>query len=445
MHRTARISAVVLALAFSAAVPSAANAGLYTVSGCEGWAPYDWAPTHITVYHLCPGFVVRNIGGNFSSPVGAEGGWIFTRRPGTNIERLTMDGTFVGFAGWQTTAWAEGGGSPGGIQVLQNCPGASCPGGAVAVGDYAVPSAAAVKVRVRCGSSSCPNTALNGLAEVRNVSVVLSDALPPSVRIVGGTLVDGNWRAGTQTVDRRRERQHGHPRASRVRRRLGSVRAASPRVLLGSAAIRARTAAARSPSARPGSATGRINSSWRPSTPAFAPTRTRRRSTSTTSRRPLRSTRRSTAGAAGAPRTSSRSAGPTQPQNAAPIVAAAYTLLPRGQQGRLASAPPGRCREHRARARPSSGRPARGTGTHASGSSTQPATTTPPARRRSPTWASTRRRPPRRSRHPTPPIRHASACWPRTRSRASPAARSRSSARARTSGDRCRPRSSPKV
>src|SRR5689334_23859455 len=104
MHRTARISALFLAVVALAASPRPAIAGTYTVYGCQNWVPYDWSPTEVTVFLQCPGFVVRNIGGNFSSGFGAEGGWTFGAPAGTAVASLSLEGEFRGLAGWQASA-----------------------------------------------------------------------------------------------------------------------------------------------------------------------------------------------------------------------------------------------------------------------------------------------------------------------------------------------------
>jgi len=198
MHLTARFSALLVALALCAVAPQSAAAGEYTVHGCANWAPYNWAPAHVAVYSICPGVVVRNAVGNFSSPTGAEGGWTFTAPWGTLINAVGFAGTMRGAGGWQAATSAHGG---GGIGVFMTCPGASCRGAVAPLGGFPIPSAATLKLRVRCGSSSsCPNNGLHGAIELSRINVTLSDTVSPTARITGGSLIDGRWRAGTQNV-----------------------------------------------------------------------------------------------------------------------------------------------------------------------------------------------------------------------------------------------------
>ena len=113
MHWRRLISATALAIAALAIAPHSAKAGPYVVHGCNGWAPLDTAPGHIAVYHACPGFVVRNVYGNFSSPGGAQAGWAFGAPAGTFITGVTLAGLMKGYDGWQAAAWVEGGRHPG--------------------------------------------------------------------------------------------------------------------------------------------------------------------------------------------------------------------------------------------------------------------------------------------------------------------------------------------
>jgi hypothetical protein len=200
MNRAHVLSAAVLALVACGLAPASAGAGVYQVSGCNTWSPYNASPGLVTVYSACPGFVARNVGGNFSSPASAEGGWVFGAPAGTQIVGLSLAGQLRGLDGWQAALWSAGGGSPGGIYMLQNCPGATCPGAVSALGNYGIPNAAALQIRMRCGASSCSNRALSGLAQIDSATVHLEDVVRPTVRIAGGALVDGNWRSGSQVV-----------------------------------------------------------------------------------------------------------------------------------------------------------------------------------------------------------------------------------------------------
>jgi hypothetical protein len=200
MHRRASISALLLAVVALAVAPRPAAAS-YTVYGCQNWVPYNWSPTELTTYFQCPGIAVRNIGGNFSSGFGAEAGWTFEAPGGTTIAALAMSGQFRGFSGWETVAWSSGAGSGSGY-IHEQCPGiAYCPSGVDSLGNYPIQNAAVVRIRVRCTTSSCPNHALNGAADLSLVTVTLNDYMTPTVAIGGGPLASGSWVRGTQSVE----------------------------------------------------------------------------------------------------------------------------------------------------------------------------------------------------------------------------------------------------
>ena len=191
---------LLVTLAVTALLPSSAAAGRYTVVGCDGWVPYNHAPAFVAVYAACPGFAARNVGGNFSSPSGSQGGWSFNAPPGTYIVGLGISGDMRGFDGWQSALWTEGGGSPGGVYQLQACPWATCPGAISGLGTYNVPNATALRMRMRCGAGPCPNQALSGAIQINSASVYLEDVTAPTMRISGGALADGQWHGGSQAV-----------------------------------------------------------------------------------------------------------------------------------------------------------------------------------------------------------------------------------------------------
>ena len=451
MHRTARISALLLATSPSRRRRLGRRTPASTPStGCDGWVPYNWRRPSLTRVPQCPGFVVRNIGGNFSSPVGAEAGWIFSAPAGTNIERALDDR--------ECSAATPAGRRPPGPRAAaapaartssRTVPGACCPGRhRLRSATYPVPSAAVVRLRVRCGASSCPNSALNGAAELQQRRRRASTtAVPPSVRIAGGALVERQLASRHADRRRRGERQHWHPArsartstgrsgpSSRGRRAPGARSYPCPN---GGGTIAVDTT---------GLSDGPHRSPSRPSTPA-APRRTdsRRRSTSTTSRRPHRRRRRSTAGTAGARRTSSRSAGRIPPQNAAPDRRRGLPLLPSRQRRRVRSASTAsvpRTAGQRRDEAPACPAPGDWDATRLA-ASTPRATATPASATPSttcgfdPTPPTATHRAARRRR----PDAHPRA-GRRTSLRRSPAARSRCSATARASGGRSRRESSP--
>src|SRR4051812_12181451 len=200
MQWTRPIQVLLATVAVATAAPSSAQAGTYDVVGCNGWVPYNNSPGFVAVFTSCPGFTVRNVFGGFSSPAGASGGWSFLAPGGTQITSLYLSGEFRGFNGWQAAMWSEGGGSPGGAYALQNCPGPTCPGQYSSMGTYSVPSADAIRMRMRCGAGPCSNQQFSGAVQVTNAVVTLNDVSPPAVRITGGSMVDGNWHAGIQPV-----------------------------------------------------------------------------------------------------------------------------------------------------------------------------------------------------------------------------------------------------
>src|SRR5687767_10276525 len=192
--RIGMIAALVVAL-----VPSPAQAGTFTVSGTNGlWAPYNNRPDRLAVYPEGHVLNTRNVGGNFSTPQGSEGGWIFDAPAGASIASFTMQGPFLGNDGWQAAVMAAG------QFPVENCPGSTCPGaykylfGNVVYSAYGAPS---VIVRLRCASGNgCPNSGFRGYANVYSASVTIADGSAPGVRITGGPLVSGGWRRGVESV-----------------------------------------------------------------------------------------------------------------------------------------------------------------------------------------------------------------------------------------------------
>jgi hypothetical protein len=186
-------------VALGAASPPAAVAGTYTVTGtCGFWDPYNSSPAYVAVYASCPTLVTRNVYGGFSSPVGAEGGWILNPPPGASISSFTTAGNAAGFNGWQATLYAGG-------QIFTNCPGPSCAGGFTAWTGIGGPTYGASPVaRLRCGSSNgCTNAGGllgGGNMNIERTTVTIADGTPPAVS-VGSSAVAGGWRAGTQSVD----------------------------------------------------------------------------------------------------------------------------------------------------------------------------------------------------------------------------------------------------
>jgi hypothetical protein len=200
-HRSRRATLVVIAtLALLSVAASNASAGTYTVSGtCGFWDGYNNNPANVAVYAACPTLVTRNVYGNFTSPVGVEGGWVLNPPPGASISSFTTAGNAAGFNGWQATLYAGG-------QTFMNCPGPGCAGGSTAWNGIGGPTYGATPVaRLRCGSSSgCTNGGGllgGGNLNIERTTVTIADGTPPAVSVAGGSAAASGWRAGAQSVD----------------------------------------------------------------------------------------------------------------------------------------------------------------------------------------------------------------------------------------------------
>jgi hypothetical protein len=89
-------------LIVGALTPASVDAGTYTVAGgCGNWGAVNGAPTRLAVYASCPGLVVRNVGGSFTAPQGAQAYWRFVAPPGTTLGRMVQSGDLTGQNGWQ--------------------------------------------------------------------------------------------------------------------------------------------------------------------------------------------------------------------------------------------------------------------------------------------------------------------------------------------------------
>ncbi|RKQ92962.1 hypothetical protein C8N24_2819 [Solirubrobacter pauli] len=197
-----RLLLAILALGCtSAVVPHAANAGTYTVSGvCGVWEPYVTPSSGITVYPECPWVRARNIGADGSTPAGQGGGWVFRAPAGTWIDSFTLQGAMLGTRGWQVAGYYEGGSVPG--RDFEGCPGASCPGQyRYFNGNYPGYGASGLVMRLRCGAGGCPNDeGVTGYFYINQSSIRIADPSPPSVGLVGGSLLSGGWKSGVQTL-----------------------------------------------------------------------------------------------------------------------------------------------------------------------------------------------------------------------------------------------------
>ena len=202
-RRTIWVIAAVTGIAALLGISPPARAGTYTISGtCGLWGAYNYRPDRIAVYPECYGLIARNVGGPFSTPAGAAGGWSFSAPAGTSVDSFSLQGSMGGLKGWQATGYLQGGGLNG--FAFENCPGATCPGGDKYLLNttYAGAGAGAVVLRVRCGSTKgCPNSGgVNGYFQLYASSFTLTDNTAPAVAITGGPLVGPGWRRGTAAV-----------------------------------------------------------------------------------------------------------------------------------------------------------------------------------------------------------------------------------------------------
>jgi hypothetical protein len=188
----AAVAASVLLAFLTVGAP--AHAGTYTVTGTCGWTPWNADATRIAVYGDCSSLTARNVGGAFATAAGIGGGWRFDPPPGTAVIGASFAGAMQGVNGWQAAVYTDAG------QGLEGCPGSTCPGATKSFGGPYAISGSPVVLRVRCGASSCPNTALNGQIVVNSAAVTLADATNPAVAVDGGALTAGAWESGTQSI-----------------------------------------------------------------------------------------------------------------------------------------------------------------------------------------------------------------------------------------------------
>src|SRR4051794_33290253 len=202
--RWQKICVVLTAIGIAAllAIAPAAGAGTYTISGtCGLWDAFNYRPDRIAVYPECYALIARNVGGPFSTPAGAQGGWSFSAPGGTSIDSFRLQGSMSGVSGWQATGYLQGGWLNG--EAFENCPGANCPGGDKYLLNptYTGADAGSVVLRVRCGSTKgCPNSAAYGYFQLYTSSFTLTDNTSPGVAITGGALVAPGWHRGTAPV-----------------------------------------------------------------------------------------------------------------------------------------------------------------------------------------------------------------------------------------------------
>lgn len=188
-----------LALLLVLIVVAPARGGTFTISGtCGLWRPYTNGGSWVSPSSSCPLLKATNPVGGYSSPVGGEGGWIFDTPAGTAIGSFSIQGDLLGVNGWQAAVLSTNGG------VVENCPGASCPGAYKYLYSnfvYPANNSGQIVLRLRCGAAGgCPNNQTYGNIHVFMASVTLVDTTAPGVAITGGPLASGGWHRGSVAV-----------------------------------------------------------------------------------------------------------------------------------------------------------------------------------------------------------------------------------------------------
>lgn len=228
MNRALALSC--LALVVSLASPPAARAGSYRVLACHGTAVADasWTPSasaQMAAYSSCPldnafphrtGMVNRTViqSGQASLPVFSYANHSFTAPTGASLGKITFIAALAinnpSVEGWRAGLWGvTSGGSA--AKLWGDCPGGQCMGLGQAVGGpYTVDLAgyATAEFLLVCGKASCPATpfASSGNYYPRahlnsgQVSVEVLDSTPPAVGATAGALAEPGWHRGTARV-----------------------------------------------------------------------------------------------------------------------------------------------------------------------------------------------------------------------------------------------------
>lgn len=199
--RRAAIAALFVSLL---AVPSTAEAGVYTVTACQidgvdnSWAPFR-SNEHVEAFTSCSGegLTARNSGGYLSVPPWSRGMVYFDAPPGARIVRVSGEARQNSTGGWLAGIRDEGLG-----RWLWCGPGCVSTFGTWAGFDIGNLSTGRIAAVVECGGSPCKReNQVQGLISIRNVSVVVYEDNPPDVAITGGSLVSGGWKRGLQSVE----------------------------------------------------------------------------------------------------------------------------------------------------------------------------------------------------------------------------------------------------
>jgi hypothetical protein len=191
-------------------VPSVALAGTSTVSGCDGSGRINgWrataTPGYGTAYGGCPGYpgtgvglIARSVGAadRVPAPPGSYAAQSFWAPAGTRV---------VGFSAYYKSygayPWVPG------IRDSQSGQWINCSLVCPFLVDrwtymsYPGLSLRGIQILVVCWTSGCRRDGENyGRAQLSYISVALADDWRPVVATTGGTLVDGRWHRGLQTL-----------------------------------------------------------------------------------------------------------------------------------------------------------------------------------------------------------------------------------------------------
>lgn len=200
-----------LSLALLLLSPGLADAGTYTVAGCDGsgridgWVASASSAEYATAYGGgCPGYpnagglIARSVarGTKTLAPAGSYASWTFRAPPGTRI---------VGFSGYfisnASAGWLPGIRDPYTGRWL-NCS-LACPivHPQWTFLSYSGLSLPAISITTLCAAGGCRRDGSHrGQARVSHTGVVLADDWRPEIRITGGSIAAGGWLRGLRTL-----------------------------------------------------------------------------------------------------------------------------------------------------------------------------------------------------------------------------------------------------
>lgn len=205
-HHLRRFLLIAAGLVGGSVAPDVAQAaGTYTVKAtCGGAWEKDNRFPQIAVFEACPKLVLRNVIGNFKTPNGSTGAWVFTAPPGTTLEGATLEGKMQCGKSWRVAVGTDSG------RIVYGCLsggfGTSIPGEYVSFVGPTGPQAPSTKLvlGISCADGDgCPNTGTTprGYGELSRAEVVVRDPEPPRTLIVGGPLAGGGWYGSMTSIN----------------------------------------------------------------------------------------------------------------------------------------------------------------------------------------------------------------------------------------------------